>query len=90
MQVYMMLVIANLIEPCMWKLILNHLKVDNCPEFCNGLLDSYCFKLNLRSSPDQSLSNQGFKHNSVHMVSLNLNPKLYFEHRFCMFIINGY
>ena len=90
MQVYMMLVIANLIEPCMWKLILNHLKVDNCPEFCNRLLDSYCFKLNLRSSPEQSLSNQGFKHNSVHMASLNLNPKLYFEHRFCMFIINGY
>ena len=39
--------ITNLIEPRMWKLILNHLIGNNCPEFRNGLLDSYFFKLNL-------------------------------------------
>ena len=36
------------------------------------------------------LSNQNFKHNSVHMPSLNLTPTLSFEPRFRMFIINGY
>ena len=33
----------------MGKLILNHLIWNNCPEFCNGLLGSYFFKLTLES-----------------------------------------
>ena len=44
-----MLMITNLIEPRMGKLILSHLIVNNCPEFRNGLLDSYFFKLTLGS-----------------------------------------
>ena len=44
-----MFMITNLIEPPKKKLILNHLIGNNCPEFRNGLLDSYFFKLNLRS-----------------------------------------
>ena len=36
----------------------------------------------------QSLLNQSFKQNSAHMTSLNLIPRLSFEPRFCMFIIN--
>ena len=36
-------------------------------------------------------SNQGFKHNSAHMTSLNLAPKLSVKPRFRMFITNvGY
>ena len=38
----------------------------------------------------QSLSNQDFKYNSAHMPSLNLTPKLSFEPRFRIFIINDY
>ena len=38
----------------------------------------------------QSLSNQSFKHNSVHITSLSLTPTFSFEPRFRMFIINGY
>ena len=37
----------------------------------------------------QSLSNQSFNHNSAHMPSLN-TPKMSFEPRFRMFIINVY
>ena len=48
-QVYVMLMITNLIEPCMGKLILNHLIGNICSEFRNGLLDSYFFKLTLGS-----------------------------------------
>ena len=43
-----MLMIINLIEP-LKKLILNHLIGNNCPEFRNGLLVNYFFKLTLRS-----------------------------------------
>ena len=32
----------------------------------------------------------GLKHNLAHMPSLNLTPNLPFEHRLCMFLINGY
>ena len=39
--------ITNLIEPRMGKL--NHLFENNCPEFRNGFLDSYFFKLTLES-----------------------------------------
>ena len=46
---YVMFMIYNLIEPRMRKLILNHLIGNNCPEFHNGLLDSYFFKLTLGS-----------------------------------------
>ena len=38
----------------------------------------------------QSLSDQSFKHNLAHMLSLNLNPMLSFEPRFRMFIISCY
>ena len=38
----------------------------------------------------QSLSNQSFKYNAVHMLSLNLTEKLPFEPMFSMFIINVY
>ena len=46
--VYVMLM-TNLMKPCMEKLILNHLVKKNCPEFCNRFLDSYFFKLTLWS-----------------------------------------
>ena len=49
MQVYVSFMITNLIELGMEKLILNHMIGNNCPEFCNGLPDSYFFKLILRS-----------------------------------------
>ena len=42
-----MLMITNLIEPHIGKLILNHLIRNNCSEFRNGPLDSYFFKLTL-------------------------------------------
>ena len=38
----------------------------------------------------QSLSNQCFKHNSTHIPSLNLIPRVSFERTFPMFIINYY
>ena len=96
---------TNLIEPRIGKLILNHLIGNNCPEFLNdGLLDSHFFKLTLESGClelcfktvafknvlTQSFSSQGFKHKLAHMCSLNLTPKLSFELRFCIFIINVY
>ena len=40
-----MFMITNSIKPRIGKLILNNLTGNNCPEFCNGLLDSYFFKL---------------------------------------------
>ena len=49
-QVYVMIMIINLIEPRIGKVILNHLTGNNCLEFCNGLtLNSYFFKLTLGS-----------------------------------------
>ena len=89
-----------MIEPHIGKLILNHLIVNNCPEFRNGLLDLLMFQVEFRKSllgtffldirfqsrPDsvllrkyQSLSNDSFKHNLGHMLSLNLTPKISFE-----------
>ena len=44
-----MFMITTLIKQRMLKLILNHLIGNNCPDFLNGLLDSYFFKLNLGS-----------------------------------------
>ena len=44
-----MFMITNLIEPGMRKLILNHLIGNYCPEFRNGFLDIYLFKLTLES-----------------------------------------
>ena len=41
--------ITNFSKPCMGKLILNHLIENNCPEFHNGFLGSYFFKLTLGS-----------------------------------------
>ena len=41
--------ITSLIKRCMGKLILNRLIGNNCPEFPNGLLDSYFFKRTLKS-----------------------------------------
>ena len=38
----------------------------------------------------ESLTSQTFKHNSAHIPSLNSSPKLSFEPRFHVFIINGY
>ena len=81
-----MLMIANLIEPCTGKLILNHFTGNNCPHFRKELLDSYFFELTLGSFPNQALSNQSYEHNLVHMPSLNLTPKLSFEHRLRNFI----
>ena len=37
-EVYAMFMITNLIEPCMGKLIINHLIGNNCPLVRNGLL----------------------------------------------------
>ena len=47
MQVYVMFMITNLIEPRTGKL--KHFIGNNHPEFCNGTLDSYYFKLTLGS-----------------------------------------
>ena len=44
-----MFMITNLIEPRMRKVTLNHLIGNNCPEFRNGLLNAYFFKLALGS-----------------------------------------
>ena len=44
-----MFMIINLIEPRMGKLILNHLIENNSPEFRNGFLGRYFFKLILES-----------------------------------------
>ena len=44
-----MFMITNMIEPCMGKLILNHLIGNNSFEFGNGLLDSCFLKLTLGS-----------------------------------------
>ena len=44
-----MFMMTNLIEPRTVKLILSHLIGNNCPEFHNGLLYSYFFKLTLGS-----------------------------------------
>ena len=44
-QVYVIFMITNLIEPGMGKPIVHHLIGNNCPEFRDGLLDSYFFKL---------------------------------------------
>ena len=41
--------ITNLIERHIVKLTINCLIENNCPEFRNGLLDGYFFKLTLRS-----------------------------------------
>ena len=38
----------------------------------------------------QSLSNQSFTRNSLHLPSLRLTSTLSFEHRFCLFIIDSY
>ena len=38
-----MFMIINLSKPRLGKLIFNHLIENNCPEFHNELLDSYCF-----------------------------------------------
>ena len=100
-----MFMIANLIEPPMGKLILNHLIGNKCPEFRDRFLDSYFFKLTFGSDclelyfwtvafktnqKYQSISNQSFKRNLAHMPCLNLTPKLSFESCFRMFIITGY
>ena len=49
MQVYVIFMITELVEPRMEKLILNHLTENNCTEFLDGRLDSYFLKLTLRS-----------------------------------------
>ena len=56
-----MFIITNLIEPRMGKLILNHLTGNNCPEFHNGLLDSYFFKLTLGSDFGNFVSESRFE-----------------------------
>ena len=89
-EVYVMFRITNLIEPCLEKLILNHFIRNNYPEFRSGPLESQFFKLTLGSFPDQSPSNQSFQGNSLHITSLDLTHKLFFELRFCIFIIKGY
>ena len=112
MQIYVMFIITNLIEPRMGKLILNHLIENSCPELAMDFWAVVFFKLTLRSDclelyfgtvafitiltwlvilqKYQPLSNQSFKHNWKQMPSLSLTPKLSFEPRFCMFIINDY
>ena len=45
LEVYVMFMITNLIKPHMGKPIRNHLFGNNYPEFHNGLLDCYFFKL---------------------------------------------
>ena len=87
--------IFNLIETHMGKLILNHLIGNNCPEFRNGLMDSYFFKLTLGIDYlELCFGTVTFKttlkYNSAHILSLNLTPKLNFESRFHMFSIYVY
>ena len=50
MQEHVIFMIINLIQLCMGKLIRNHLIRNNCPEFCDGLQDSYVFKMTLGSN----------------------------------------
>ena len=40
--------ITNLIELRIGKLILNHFIKNNCPEFPNGILDSYFFQIDIK------------------------------------------
>ena len=80
---YVMLVITNVIELRMGKLILNHLIGNNYPEFRSGLLDSYFFKLTLGSDYLELCF-------SALMPSLNSARKLPFELRLRVFIINVY
>ena len=40
-----MFMINNLIEPCLGKVLLNHLIGNSCPKFRNGLLGIYFSKL---------------------------------------------
>ena len=55
-----MFMIIILIELCMGKLILT-LSISNyCPEFRNGLLDSYFFKLTLKNDCLNFVSGQSF------------------------------
>ena len=87
--------IFNLIETHMGKLILNHLIGNNCPEFRNGLMDSYFFKLTLGIDYLELCFwtvtfKTILKYNSAHILSLNLTPKLNFESRFHMFSIYVY
>ena len=49
MQVYVIFMITELVEPRMEKLILNHLIENNYTEFRDELLDCYFFKLTLGS-----------------------------------------
>ena len=82
------MMITNLIELRMGKLILNHLLGNTCPEFCSGVLDSWKIKSTLGSDclelcfwrvalksilTQQYYKNTSrFKHSMVHMPSLNL------------------
>ena len=79
--------ITNLIKPLIGKPILNHLIGSNCPEFGSGLLDSYFFKLDLKSDCLELFSGQSLLKPSWLSVILVI---LSFEPRFSMFIINGY
>ena len=94
--------IANLVEPRIGKLILNHLIRINCPELRNGLLDSYFSKKNLGSdclelffwvislNPSQLSNITKIPVPFSRTLYLNLTLKLSFEPRIRMFISNAY
>ena len=88
------------------KSIPNHLIGNNCPEFHNGLLDSYFFKLALGSDclelcfwtvAFETILTQEYYKNTKSLSNQNfkhnsaqLTPKLSFEPGLHKFVINGY
>ena len=102
MQVYVMFMITNLIEPRMGKLLSRVLQRTSGQllfqtDFRKWLFGTSCLDSRFQNHPDsvilqkhQSLSKQSFKHSSAHMPFLNLTPNLSFEPRFHMIILNSY
>ena len=93
--IYVMLMITNFIEPCMGKLILNHLvgiELDFWTGFFKLTLGSDCLEPFFGPVAFKIILTQWYckNTNSLNMLSLNLTPKFSFTSRFRMFIINVY
>ena len=60
------------------------------PKICFIVPQPLHFEIHLAGPENTSrFQSRSFKHNSVHMLSLNLTHTFSFEPRFCMFIVNG-
>ena len=79
--------IMNLIKPRVGKLLLNNLIGNNCPEFRNGRLDSYFFKLTLESGCLElclwTVTTYRLVHKKQTLVVLGLLVILIFVHCYC-------